>query len=177
MTAPATSPEQVFAAMVADGDMILDQLDARARELPDKTYIHYGEDGIRLSFAQFKQQTDRIAAGLVAAGLTPGQPVSVLTRNSLLATLAMYAIWRAGGVFAPINFNFRGPLLSYQITDTAPPRASTLPATDEGISTVALSVITSARIWSSATMSPTCTCQATNSTSAMPSPISGILIM
>src|SRR3989339_1184748 len=53
----------------------------------------------------------------------------------------------------------------------------TLPATCDGISTVALSVITSARIWSSATLSPTCTCQATSSTSAMPSPMSGILIL
>src|SRR5665647_64989 len=55
--------------------------------------------------------------------------------------------------------------------------AITVPATEDGISTVALSVITSARIWSSATTSPTFTCQATSSTSAMPSPISGILIV
>ena len=37
---------------------------------------------------------------------------------------------------------------------TLPPSASTVPATGEGISTVALSVITSARTWSSATASP-----------------------
>ncbi len=60
---------------------------------------------------------------------------------------------------------------------TAPPNANTFPDTEEGISTVALSVMTSARIWSSLTMSPTCTCQATNSTSAMPSPMSGILMI
>ncbi|CDI90511.1 hypothetical protein BN889_02453 [Pseudomonas aeruginosa PA38182] len=50
------------------------------------------------------------------------------------------------------------------------------PATGEGISTVALSVITSARTWSSLTESPTWTCHSTSSTSAMPSPMSGILI-
>jgi hypothetical protein len=60
---------------------------------------------------------------------------------------------------------------------TVPPRASTVPATADGISTVALSVITSASNWSTVTISPTFTCQATNSTSAMPSPISGILIV
>src|SRR5512133_3881416 len=60
---------------------------------------------------------------------------------------------------------------------TAASSDSTLPATCDGSSTVALSVMTSARIWSSATVSPTCTCQATSSTSAMPSPMSGILMV
>ena len=53
---------------------------------------------------------------------------------------------------------------------------SRVPTTGDGISTVALSVITSASVWSSATASPGFTCQATSSTSAMPSPMSGILI-
>ena len=114
------TPQQAFDDMVAQGDMVLDKLDECAARLPDKTYLHYGEDDIRMSFAEVKAKSDRIAAGLVAMGLEPGQPVSVLTRNSLIATLAMYAIWRAGGVFAPVNFNFHGPLLSYQLNDTAP---------------------------------------------------------
>ena len=52
----------------------------------------------------------------------------------------------------------------------------TLPATGDCISTVALSVIMSASCWSSSTVSPTLTCQATISASAMPSPMSGSLI-
>ena len=40
------------------------------------------------------------------------------------------------------------------ICPTSPPSASTWPATGDGISTVALSVITSASTWSSATVSP-----------------------
>jgi hypothetical protein len=59
------------------------------------------------------------------------------------------------------------------ICPTSPPSASTFPATGEGISTVALSVITSAIGWSSAMVSPGLTCQAVSSASAMPSPISG----
>ncbi|CAN5675333.1 AMP-binding protein [soil metagenome] len=123
MTLPTALPmtaEQVFADMVAQGDMVLGRLDDCAARLPHKTYLHYGEDNIRMSFAEVQATSDRIAAGLAAMGLPPGQPVSVLTRNSLLSTLAMYAIWRAGGVFAPVNYNFRGPLLSYQLNDTAP---------------------------------------------------------
>src|SRR5690606_4155766 len=60
---------------------------------------------------------------------------------------------------------------------TLPPSATTLPTTGDGISTVALSVMTPASGWSSATVSPTCTCQPTSSTSAIPSPMSGILMI
>ncbi len=105
--------------MVADGDLVLDQLARCARACPDKVYLHYGEDGVRLTFAEVLRISERVAAGLAALGLQPGQPVSVLTRNSLLSALAMFGIWRAGGVFAPVNFNFRGPMLAYQLNDTA----------------------------------------------------------
>ena len=114
------TPEQAFAEMVAEGDVVLDRLDACARTMPDKVFIHYGEDAVQLTFAEFKRRTDRIAAGLVAMGVTEGVPVSVLTRNSLVSALAMFAIWRAGAIFAPVNFNFRGMLLSYQLKDTDP---------------------------------------------------------
>lgn len=113
-------PQAVFDQMIAEGDMVLDKLDDCALRCPDKVYLHYGEDGIRMSFAEVKHASDRIAAGLVAMGLQIGQPVSVLTRNSLFSALAMYGIWRAGGVFAPVNFNFKGALLSYQLNDTDP---------------------------------------------------------
>ena len=58
---------------------------------------------------------------------------------------------------------------------TSPATSITLPATGDSISTVALSVIRSAICWSSAMSSPTLTCQATISASAMPSPMSGSL--
>ena len=58
---------------------------------------------------------------------------------------------------------------------TSPASSIDLPATGHSISTVALSVIMSASCWSSSIVSPTLTCQATISASAMPSPMSGSL--
>ena len=69
-------PQAVFDQMIAEGDMVLDKLDDCALRCPDKVYLHYGEDGIRMSFAEVKHASDRIAAGLVAMGLQIGQPVS-----------------------------------------------------------------------------------------------------
>lgn len=131
------TPKQVFDDMLAQGDMVLDKLDECAARTPDKVYLHYGEDRIRMSFSQVKAETDRIAAGLAALGLPPGQPVSVLTRNALVSALAMYAIWRAGGVFAPVNFSFRAALLSYQLNDTMPFALITDPSFAEVLSEVA----------------------------------------
>lgn len=130
------TPEDIFANMVAEGDIVLDRLDACARTLPDKPFIHYGDDAICLTFAAFKQRTDRIAAGLVELGLAPGMPVCVLTRNSLLSALAMFAIWRAGGIFSPVNFNLRGALLSHQLLDTAPFALITDPSFAEALGEV-----------------------------------------
>ena len=122
------TPEQAFADMVASGDIALDKLNECAARTPDKVFIYYGEDRVSVTFAQFRDMTDRFAGGLLAAGVAPGDPVSVLTRNSLVSAIAMFAIWRAGCLFAPINFNFKAPQLAYQLGDTKPTALITDPS-------------------------------------------------
>jgi crotonobetaine/carnitine-CoA ligase len=114
------TPEATFAHLVGEGDMVLDKFDACVARLPEKTFLHYGEDGVSLSFAEVRRRTDRLAAGLIACGVAPGDRVCVYTRNALISALSMLAIWRAGAVFAPINFYYRDKLLAYQVNDTAP---------------------------------------------------------
>jgi carnitine-CoA ligase len=122
------TPEQAFAELVAQGDVALDRLNDCAERLPDKPFIYYGEDKVTLTYAQFRDMTDRFAGGLLQAGVKPGDAVSVLTRNSLVSAIAMFGIWRAGCLFAPINFNFKGPQLSYQLADTKPAALVTDPS-------------------------------------------------
>lgn len=115
-----TTPEEIFAEMVAQGDVVLERFDACVARHPDKTFLHYGEDDIRLSFAEFAREIGALAAALAELGVVPGDRVTVMTRNSLVATKVMFASWRAGAVYAPMNFNYKGRLLSYQLNDTAP---------------------------------------------------------
>ncbi len=112
--------QDLFGQMVNEGDVALYQLDRHARENPAKVFIHYGETGERLTFADVRERSETLARGLAALGVARGNPVSVLTSNSLLAALAMFACWRVGALYAPVNFNLRGRLLSYQLNDTAP---------------------------------------------------------
>ena len=114
------TPQQAFARMVSEGDVVIDRFDDWVRQQPDKLFIDYGEDDIRLSYAQFARQANAVAAGLVAQGAITGDRISVMTRNSLVATLVMFACWRIGCIYAPVNFNYKGKLLSYQLNDTLP---------------------------------------------------------
>ncbi|HWS76137.1 MAG TPA: AMP-binding protein [Quisquiliibacterium sp.] len=121
MTKPAPmTPQQTFDEMVAQGDVVIDRFDAWVATQPDKVFIDYGEDDIRLGFGEFARRADAVAAGLVGLGAVPGDRVSVMTRNSLVATLVMFACWRIGAIYAPVNFNYKGKLLSYQLNDTQP---------------------------------------------------------
>lgn len=114
------NPEAAFSRLLDEGDMVLERLDACVERHPDKTFIFYGEDDISLSFRAFQEKSDSLAAGLAKLGVGPDDRVSVLTQNSLLAAISMFAIWRAGAVYAPVNFNYKGRLLSYQLRDTSP---------------------------------------------------------
>ncbi|MES2972271.1 MAG: AMP-binding protein [Pseudomonadota bacterium] len=109
-----------FRKFLDEGEMVLDRLDACAVSHADKVFIFDGENHAHITFSEFKVRTDRIAAALAGIGLPRGAPVCVLTQNSVLNALWMFAVWRAGGLFAPVNFNLRGELLSYQVKDTNP---------------------------------------------------------
>jgi len=52
----------------------------------------------QLSFAAFRRKVDRLAAGLIAEGLRPGQAVALYFTNTLYHPIAFFAVLRAGGV-------------------------------------------------------------------------------
>lgn len=103
-----------------DGELVTERLAHWARTKGDQLFYLYGEDDVRLSYAEFDRITDAIAGNLAAAGIGRGMPVSVFMRNQLISALAMFGIWKAGAVFAPINFALTERLLAYQIGDTQP---------------------------------------------------------
>ncbi|MGG5171995.1 AMP-dependent synthetase/ligase [Pseudarthrobacter sp. J1738] len=55
-----------------------------------------------LTAQDFLQQVETIAKGLIAGGLSVGDPVAVMSRSSYAWTLVDFAIWHAGGVVVPI---------------------------------------------------------------------------
>lgn len=95
-------------------------LERRVRALDDETFIHYGHEDYDVSFEELNAISNAVANALGARGVEPGQRVSVMFRDPLRTLFAMFGIQKAGAVFSPINFEYRGASLSYQINDTEP---------------------------------------------------------
>lgn len=122
----------------------IEALDRNARELADKVAVTYGETGERLTFGELGERTDALAGNLHRLGVQPGDVVNVLSTNPLLACVAMIGVWKAGAIFAPVNFQYTGQLLTYTLNDAG----ATLVIVDEGL------VGTIADVWTNVTRQP-----------------------
>jgi len=69
----------------------------RASETPDEVAVSE-VGGARITWRQLHERVSATAAGLVAAGLRPGARVGLLVPPSIELTVAVYAVWRAGGI-------------------------------------------------------------------------------
>ncbi|MDQ0272640.1 AMP-binding protein [Cytobacillus purgationiresistens] len=86
----------------------------------EKLFLYYGESGKKLTYWQFNQITNSIGHSLMEKGIKKGDRISVFLKNPFITTMVMFGIWKCGAIFSPINFNYRGKLLSYQLIDTEP---------------------------------------------------------
>ncbi|MCS7080428.1 MAG: AMP-binding protein [Chloracidobacterium sp.] len=101
-------------------EIVFERLDAWAQASPEAVYLYDGEGDQAFTFGHVAALTDTIAGRLAHFGIERGQRVSVLMQNSFITALAMFGIWKAGGVFCPINHTFTGKLLAYTLNDTQP---------------------------------------------------------
>ncbi len=103
-----------------DGPSVVNQLYEWALQKGDQKFLYYGEETSSLTYREFNALTNKIGHSLKALGVNKGDRISLYLFNPLITVLSMFGIWKVGAVFSPINFNYRGRLLSYQINDTAP---------------------------------------------------------
>ena len=73
-----------------------------AQRFPDKPAVIDGDT--TLTFAEFEATVDRTAAAIVAAGLTKGDRLALLSHNCWQYAVLDFAAARAGVVLVPINF-------------------------------------------------------------------------
>ncbi|MCR3718661.1 MULTISPECIES: AMP-binding protein [Prauserella salsuginis group] len=74
----------------------------------------------RLTWRQFDDLVRRLANGLLARGLTPGDRVAVLSRNCAEYQALYFAAGRAGLVLQPLNWRLAAPELAAIVADAAP---------------------------------------------------------
>ncbi len=69
---------------------------------PDNAALLLGSTVVA-DYRKFRQEAASVAAGLIAAGVAPGDRVAIFAGNSVHYLRALYGIWYAGGVAVPIN--------------------------------------------------------------------------
>ena len=95
-------------------------LETRADRYGRDPFLFYGHDDRELSFREVNAEANAIAHGIHDLGIEPGQHVSMIVGNQLLGVLTMFGVHKSGAVYAPINDQYRGDVLAYQLTDVDP---------------------------------------------------------
>ncbi|HZO29035.1 MAG TPA: AMP-binding protein [Chloroflexota bacterium] len=93
-------------------------------QLVDRAAERWGDrealcfEGRRWTFAQLRDETDRVARGLIAAGIEPGEHVCLWLNNSPEYLFTLFAIAKIGAVLVPINTRFRTRDMAYIVTQS-----------------------------------------------------------
>jgi long-chain acyl-CoA synthetase len=80
---------------------LIDFLKERVKEFQYKVFLWEG--GNSITYREFDQITDRMAAALQSLGLKKGEHAAVLFPNSLDSLLCCFAVIKTGGTVIPIN--------------------------------------------------------------------------
>ncbi|MDA1099264.1 MAG: AMP-binding protein [Proteobacteria bacterium] len=78
------------------------------------------EQGDRLTFAGFDRDSDDVALRLAALGVGPGDRVLALLKNRIELLVTMFATFKLGAVYVPINTELKGAFLQHQLRNAEP---------------------------------------------------------
>ena len=76
------------------------------------------EQGIRFTYAQFAEEVDRVARGLMAIGVAKGDRVGIWSPNYAEWVLVQYATARIGAILVTINPAYRSSELEYVLNQS-----------------------------------------------------------
>jgi fatty-acyl-CoA synthase len=88
-------------------------VDRASERFGNREALYY--EGQRWSFADLKAETNRVAKGLIALGIQPGEKVSLWMPNRPEWIATMFAVLKIGAFLVPINTRFRTADLEYVV--------------------------------------------------------------
>jgi fatty-acyl-CoA synthase len=68
-----------------------------------------------MTFAQLRDEVDRLATGLIALGLQPGDRIGLWSPNKIEWVLSQYATAKAGLILVNLNPGYRVAELEYAL--------------------------------------------------------------
>ncbi|GAA1748065.1 long-chain-fatty-acid--CoA ligase [Aeromicrobium alkaliterrae] len=118
-TTPAPDLSRLdFLTTVRRASSLADLLRTTATATPDAPVVV--GDGRGRTHGELHARSSRIAAGLVSAGLAPGDRVAMLARNATEYWELFFAASKAGLVIVPVNFRLAPAEVEYIVGDVAP---------------------------------------------------------
>ena len=100
-------------------DLTLDRwIRDRARATPERVAIDFL--GAETTYRDLDERSERLAAGLLDAGLVPGDRVATLTGSSPEHVVVFFACAKAGLILLPLNWRLTNAELAYQLADAEP---------------------------------------------------------
>jgi len=81
--------------------MIHHFLENSADRYPDKEAVVHGNN--RYSYVEIENQSNRLANWLIDIGISKGDRVAILLRNSFEYIITYYAILKTGAIAVPLN--------------------------------------------------------------------------
>jgi fatty-acyl-CoA synthase len=90
-------------------------LSRRAQLNPDNTALIFRDE--RWTYAELNRLTNKVAQGLHAQGVNPGDRVGFLGLNHPRFFFTLFAAAKLDAIFVPLNFRLTGPELSFIIRD------------------------------------------------------------
>ena len=92
-------------------------LDLAARRFGPRECFHYFERGERLTFAEVKQQADRLAGAFHRIGVRKGVHVAIMAPNLPAWPITWFALAKLGAVLVPVNNRYTARELRYVLED------------------------------------------------------------
>jgi fatty-acyl-CoA synthase len=90
-------------------------LKAAVDEVPERAALVVPFQSMRFTFAEFDREVERVARGMVACGLKPGERIGIWAPNCAEWLLTMFGAARAGLVLVNINPAYRSTELEFAL--------------------------------------------------------------
>jgi fatty-acyl-CoA synthase len=100
------------------GETIGANLERTAAAHPDAEALVSCNQDVRLTYAELDEQVDRVARGLMALGLAPGDRMGIWSPNCAEWVLIQYATAKAGIVLVNVNPAYRTSELEYALNQS-----------------------------------------------------------
>jgi len=115
MTATAPSYVNGASATPLIGETVGALLDRIVAAWPERPALVVRQQNVRWSYREFHAEVERVAAGLLALGLDPGDRIGIWAPNRAEWVVAQFAAPKAGLILVNINPAYRSHELAYSL--------------------------------------------------------------